>query len=182
MKILQLNKAGSPVDWITLQEAATLMAKEMVLWQLGAVANTLHGGTQRATGNRSFFDLPAIIATEGKVHDKQVPAMSNRVLFARDDHTCLYCGQQFRSDELTCDHVIPKSKGGSNSWTNCVTACKRCNHAKNNQTPEEWGTPLLAVPFTPVLFEYFYLSQRKVLPDQFDYLSKGFKNLKREAA
>lgn len=154
------------------------MAKDMVLWQMGASANTLHGGIQRATGNRSFFDLPSIIAVEGRVHDKHVPRISNRILFARDEHTCLYCGTQHKiAENLTCDHVIPTSRGGSNEWTNCVTACKRCNHAKNDRTPEEWGQELLAVPFEPVLFEYFYLLQRNVLPDQYDYLKGGFKNI-----
>lgn len=182
MKILKLNKAGAPTNWISSQEACTLLAKEMVLWQMGCVANTLHGGTQRATGQRSFFDLPAIIAVEGAVHEKRVPQISNRILFARDQYTCMYCGNTFQECDLTCDHVIPTSRGGENGWTNCVTACRRCNHAKNDQTPEEWGHKLIAVPFAPVLFEYFYLSQRKVLPDQFEYLKGGFKNLKRDAA
>jgi hypothetical protein len=57
-------------------------------------------------------------------------------VFARDDYTCQYCGA--RGVSLHCDHVIPVSRGGPNDLDNLVTACKRCNQAKYNRTPEEW--------------------------------------------
>lgn len=60
---------------------------------------------------------------------------------------CCYCGQQFRTEELNLDHVIPRSKGGPTDWTNIVTACVECNSAKRDRTPEEAKMKLL-VPAT----------------------------------
>jgi len=58
-------------------------------------------------------------------------------IFRRDDYTCQWCGQ--RGGHLECDHVVPFSKGGSHSEDNLVTACKPCNRAKRDKTPEEWA-------------------------------------------
>ena len=58
------------------------------------------------------------------------------VVFERDGWTCVYCGQ--RSGTLTCDHVIPVSRGGSSTLDNLVTACLACNLAKATMTPREW--------------------------------------------
>lgn len=175
--ILKLNKAGHPVAWISYEQAAIATAKNLVLWSMGDRAKMLRGGTQRITGMRSFMDLPSIIAVKGSVKDKAVPRISNRLLFARDENTCLYCGNQFNSSELTRDHVIPVSKGGPDNWTNCVTSCRRDNHNKADRTPEEAGMELLAIPYEPNRNEYFALSNRKILADQMDYLRSGFKNL-----
>ena len=174
--ILKLNKAGTPSQWVDYESAATTIAKGLVLWSMGSLAGTLRGGHQM-DGTRSMMDLPTIIAVEGKVKEKKVPGISNTLLFARDDSLCLYCGNKFRRIDLSRDHVIPRSRGGANSWENCVTSCKRCNHAKNDRTPEEAGMELLAVPYAPTLNEWFALSNRKVLADQMDYLRSGFKNL-----
>ena len=57
-------------------------------------------------------------------------------VFVRDDFTCTYCGA--RGVRLECDHIIPLSRGGSDDLTNLTTACKPCNQAKYNRTPEEW--------------------------------------------
>ena len=53
---------------------------------------------------------------------------------------------------LTVDHIIPKSRGGPNSWSNLVTSCFRCNSIKDNKTPEEAGMKLRFKPYTPTLF------------------------------
>lgn len=98
------------------------------------------------------------------------------MLFRRDNYLCLYCGQSFCSQELTRDHVLPRAQGGKDIWTNVVSACKRCNHTKGNRTPEQANMPLLAVPFAPNPFEYLYLSNRHIITDQMDYLSKQFSN------
>lgn len=175
MKILKVNKAGRPNSWLPFEAAATLVAKGNVLWSYGSTAHEMKGGYNNA-GVRSILDLPQIIAVNG-AYEKESLHMSNRLLFARDRYTCLYCGHKHKEGELSNDHVIPTSKGGKHSWTNCVTACKRCNHHKADKTPEEAGMKLLAIPYTPTINEWFYLSNRNVLADQMDYLSSGFKNL-----
>ena len=175
-RILKLNKAGSPQAWIDYEEAALVSSKGLVLWTMGDKASVLHGG-YRQDGARSRIDIPAIIAVEGRVKERSVPRITNALLFSRDDCLCMYCGKQFSRCDLSRDHVMPRSRGGADICENCVTACKRCNHYKNDRAPEEADMKLLAVPFAPNLYEWFYLSNRKVLADQMEYLRTRFKNV-----
>jgi 5-methylcytosine-specific restriction endonuclease McrA len=55
---------------------------------------------------------------------------------------CQYCGCRPRSEELTIDHVVPRSQGGKSTWENCVLACVKCNHSKADRTPERAGMKL----------------------------------------
>lgn len=178
-QILKLNKAGQPVAWVNYESAATSLSKGLVLWTMGTAESVLRGGIQRATGERSAISIPPIIAVQGRVKEKAVPRISNRLLFSRDQMTCLYCGIRFMARELSRDHIIPRSHNGADCWENCVTACKRCNHHKADRTPEQAGMELLAVPFAPTLNEYFYLANKNVLADQMEYLKGGFKNVLR---
>lgn len=173
-KILRLDKAGSPVAWLTWQECASLLVREQVVWSLGSVVKTIRGGYDRR-GQRSSLDLPSIVACDGQIEKRRfAPPFSNSLLFARDQYHCLYCGSRFRAGELSRDHILPVSKGGKDSWTNCVTACRRCNNRKADRTPEQAGMELLAIPFVPNRHEYFYLANRNVLADQMEFLRARF--------
>ncbi|MET1257115.1 HNH endonuclease [Aliikangiella maris] len=175
-QILRLNKAGQAMEWIGIEEAACLYAKEQVLWTYGELSMRLHGGISRLTGKQSFIDIASVIATDGEIHlhDIQTPKLSNISLFQRDRHLCLYCGKKFGRSMLTRDHVIPRARGGEDTWANCVSACKACNNLKACQTPEEAGMKLLAVPFRPNKWEYLALANRNILADQMEFLTKGF--------
>ncbi len=175
-EILKLNKAGSPQAWINYEDAATAKSKGQVLWEMGSLAISLRGGFQNS-GEQSQLDIPAIIAVKGRVVEQMVPQISNPVLFARDDHMCLYCGHTFVAREHSRDHVIPRSRGGRDVWENCVTSCRKCNNYKADKTPEEAGLELLAIPFAPNLYEWFYLDNRNVLTDQMEYLKSKFQNV-----
>jgi len=173
-KILRLNKAGTPIAWLNWQETATLVSRNQVIWSLGDVVATIRGGINNQ-GRRSELELPSIVACDGKVDTRAfAPALTNSLLFARDQHVCLYCGSSFPARELSRDHVIPTSKGGKDRWTNCVTACRRCNNRKANKLPEQAGMQLLAIPFVPNRYEYLYLSNRDVLADQMEFLKTRF--------
>tara|TARA_B100000315_G_C14146848_1_gene393888 strand:- start:244 stop:519 length:276 start_codon:yes stop_codon:yes gene_type:complete len=76
--------------------------------------------------------------------------------------------------ELSRDHVRPISRGGVDKWQNVVSACRRCNHHKGNRLPEEAGMQLLAVPFVPTHAEYIYLSGKRILADQMEFLLAHF--------
>jgi 5-methylcytosine-specific restriction endonuclease McrA len=74
---------------------------------------------------------------------------SRRNVAKRDHSTCQYCGAQPGADDLTIDHVVPRSQGGQSSWTNCVAACLDCNARKADRTPEQAGMRLRKVPSRP---------------------------------
>ena len=88
-----------------------------------------------------------------KIRPSRVPAnavtFSRRNVFKRDRYTCQYCGKQPGSEELTIDHVVPRSQGGLSTWENCVLACIECNARKANRTPEQAHMPLRKHPVRP---------------------------------
>ncbi|NVK54469.1 MAG: HNH endonuclease, partial [Alteromonadaceae bacterium] len=152
---------------------ARYYAQEKVLFELGHQSRTLLGGWN-SQGQRSQLRISSIIACDGQVTQYGKIALTNRYLFRRDNYLCLYCGNRYRSGQLTRDHIIPRSRGGRNNWQNVATACARCNHQKGAKTPEEAHMPLLAVPFEPNVYERFYLMNRRILADQMDFLSHHF--------
>jgi 5-methylcytosine-specific restriction endonuclease McrA len=173
-KILRLNKAGLPVSWLSREETATIIVKNLVIWSLGSTVVEMRGGYNRR-GERSVLRLPSIVACEGRVHKETFyPPLENKILFRRDKNICLYCGDKFQGHSLSRDHVKPLSKGGKDIWTNVVTSCRRCNHRKADRIPEEANMKLLAIPFVPNQHEFLYLSNHNVLADQMEFLSARF--------
>ena len=81
---------------------------------------------------------------------KKVP-LSKYNLFRRDGYKCGYCGD---TENLTMDHVIPKSRGGRNSWSNLVTCCKKCNGRKDNKTPQEANMVLNVKLYQPTFKQF----------------------------
>lgn len=73
---------------------------------------------------------------------------SRQNIYRRDKYKCQYCNKKFTRDNLTLDHVIPRSKGGKSKWTNVVACCKACNEAKGDKSPTElgWKIPIPAKP------------------------------------
>jgi 5-methylcytosine-specific restriction endonuclease McrA len=76
-------------------------------------------------------------------------SFSRRNVFKRDHWTCQYCGVQPGGEELTIDHVVPRSQGGTSIWGNCVLSCIDCNHRKANRTPQQAGMKLRKAPVRP---------------------------------
>lgn len=70
---------------------------------------------------------------------RRVASVSRRAVFARDEYRCQYCGAS--ADSI--DHVVPRSRGGSDEWDNLAAACRACNSSKRNRTPAEAGMRLL---------------------------------------
>lgn len=178
-QVLRTDLAGMPLEWIDYRAAARLYALGQVAYSCGSPLFRLRGGINARTRERSQLDIHSIIATHGAHHGlgaqhDYVPPLSNRTLFQRDDHICLYCGERFSPRQLSRDHVRPTSKGGANHWNNVVTACVRCNNYKAGRSPEDAGMELLAVPFTPTHAEYIYLMGRNILADQMHFLRAHF--------
>lgn len=174
MFILRLNKSGMPQAWITPEDAAKHYAQDRVLYELGASKKVMLGGWNKKEV-QSRLTLSTIIACDGKVinSDGRI-SLNNLYLFRRDNHLCLYCGQKFKPSQLTRDHIMPRSRGGKDKWTNVATACPRCNCHKADRTPEEANMALIAIPFAPNIYERFYLMNRRILSDQMAFLGNHF--------
>lgn len=139
-RVLVLNFDYSPLSVCTAQRAFLLVflqKAEMLADYKECLLHTVDDS----------FPLPAVIRLNRFV---VVPykgvLLSRQNIFKRDAYTCQYCGTQ---KELTLDHVVPRSKNGKSSWTNLVTACKRCNARKGNYTPEAAGLRLQKKPERP---------------------------------
>lgn len=74
---------------------------------------------------------------------------NRRNLFARDEHTCQYCGDDFPPSQLSFDHVVPRSRGGKTTWENIVSCCFGCNSKKGGRTPQEARMKLIRAPKKP---------------------------------
>lgn len=173
--ILQLTASGIPTRWMTYEDAAYYIAKDLVAWTASESNFTIYGGENRVTGSQSSMDIATIMAVKGEMGDKglfRVPTLTNRSLFRRDQNVCAYCGQEFKNEDLTRDHVLPRSRSGPDKWTNCVTACGGCNKYKDDKTPEEADMKLLYVPYAPSRAEYLILMNRNILADQMEFLMK----------
>ena len=173
MDVLQLDISGRPQAWISAREAAVLYASDAVAWTLGDTFHIMRGGVQRISGVQSRIDVHPIIAVRGAVPSRawrQAPALSNHKLFTRDRGVCAYCGGRFHSDDLTREHIVPVSRGGVDSWMNCITACRACNGHKGNRLPEEARMSLLYLPYVPSLHEDMILRGRRIVSDQMDFL------------
>lgn len=170
--ILKVDAGGMPVSWIHWQTAVVLYARDRVRWEAGAERFLIRGGVNARTGQRSEIEIGSIIAVADRSHRhlRGIPLLTNRTLFQRDRHLCLYCGRLYPIAHLTRDHIVPASRGGRSVWENCVTACRSCNQRKDDRTPEEANMKLLAVPYTPNLAEYLILSNRRILADQMEFL------------
>jgi 5-methylcytosine-specific restriction endonuclease McrA len=179
-EVLRTDVAGMPLEWIDYRAAASLYHAEQVAYACGSPIYTLRGGYTARTGLRSSIEVSSIIATLGDTYahernsDRYTPPLNNRTLFRRDANVCMYCAERFSTSELTRDHIQPLSHGGTDGWTNVVTACRRCNNHKGGRTPEQAKMQLVAVPFTPTYAEYIYLKGRRVLADQMEYLLTHF--------
>lgn len=101
---------------------------------------------------------------------------SRRNVFKRDRFTCQYCGTQPGSEELTIDHVTPRSQGGETSWENCVLACVQCNSTKADRTPERAGMPLRRRPVRPV-WRPLYASRRIRIDSWARFVSEAYWNV-----
>ena len=109
---------------------------------------------ERVVRSPSFeMRLPSVIALKEFVPMERRPAFTRFNVFLRDRFTCQYCEQPFPAQELTFDHIVPRSKGGRTTWDNVVTACQSCNLLKGNRLPHQSGMHPKSRPSQPTTFE-----------------------------
>ncbi|SEL22957.1 5-methylcytosine-specific restriction endonuclease McrA [Bosea lupini] len=90
--------------------------------------------------------LPSVVSLKTYIKPSRTPAFTRFNVFLRDRFACQYCGTR---DELTFDHVVPRSKGGLTTWENVVAACSPCNLMKGDKMPTAVGMIPMQKPFAP---------------------------------
>ena len=105
---------------------------------------------EREVHSPSFsIRLPSVIALKDYISLSRRPAFTRFNLFLRDRFSCQYCGDVFHSEDLSFDHVVPRSRGGRTTWANVVAACGICNLKKASHLLKESGLHLRARPQQP---------------------------------
>ena len=141
---LLLNATYEPLRVVHWQKAITL-------WCQGKVEIVAH--YEREVRSVSFsIKLPSVIRLLRRIRVRRtaesVP-FSRANIYARDNHSCQYCGDALATAELTFDHVIPVAQGGRKDWENIVTCCISCNRRKGGRTPDQAGMHLVKFPRRP---------------------------------
>jgi len=173
MQVLTLDASGIPHRWASQHSVIKLKYEGNVAWEYAPEeSETFFGGTSRLTGNRTSISVAPIVAVKGRFRfGKRTPPLTNANLFRRDLHTCAYCGRFHPTHKLNRDHIVPQSRGGEDTWLNCITSCKTCNWEKADRTPVEADMDLLFKPYVPSHIERLILQNPKILHCQHEYLA-----------
>ena len=168
MRCLALNASYEPLTMVPVRRALRL-----VIDGKAEIVEADQGKLVRS--ERLAVPRPVVIRLMKFIH---VPRrfrrqVTNTFLFARDGYRCQFCGRPqatLRPREcLTRDHLVPLSRGGTNGWTNVLTACSTCNARKGNSLPAEIGMEPLTVPTEPH-FVHLAWAVRRLTPTQARYI------------
>jgi len=142
MKTLKLDSTYRPVGIIDCLEA-------LVMCIVGK-ATAVEEYEEEVSSPSVTFKIPSVIVLKSVVKfiNGSLNPSRNNIMW-RDKNQCQYCGVIQASRELTIDHVLPRSRGGKNTWTNLVACCKKCNQKKRDRTPIEASMALLNKPVKP---------------------------------
>ena len=158
-RVLVLNSDFTPLNVTDIRRGFILVAK--------GKAEIIKEDTKKIVTTIGEFVRPLIIRLVNYVKFRRGGIKVGRKrIMKRDGNKCGYCGS---THNLTIDHIIPRSRGGGNSWMNLVTCCHRCNGKKDNKTPKEAGMKLLVKVYEPTIFS-------KVISEDVEIIWNGFKN------
>ncbi|MGQ0650428.1 MAG: HNH endonuclease [Gemmatimonadaceae bacterium] len=161
---LALNASFEPLTMVPLKRALRLVID-------GKAEIVEADGGRLVRSERLTIPRPSVIRLTKFIHvpRKFRRQVTNTFLFARDEYKCQYCGRAAFDlkprESLTRDHLIPLSRGGTNDWTNVVTACSPCNTRKSNRLPSEIGMHPLHQPVEPH-FVHLSWAVRRLTPIQ----------------
>jgi 5-methylcytosine-specific restriction endonuclease McrA len=91
-----------------------------------------------------------LIAVNFNKVPRRIQKLTKQGIFARDGMVCQYTGKELPRHRLDIDHIVPKSRGGKDSWSNCVVADKEINRKKGNKLNSEAGLSLIKEPKEPI--------------------------------
>ncbi|MFT4211497.1 MAG: HNH endonuclease [Microbacterium sp.] len=140
MRTLVLNAGYEPLAVVSFKRALVLVMNEKA-----TIIEQVEGDP--VWGARGAYERPAVIILTRYVRvpgARHVP-VTRRGVLRRDGHHCAYCGKS----ATTIDHVMPRSRGGKDTWENLVACCLRCNNVKGDRTPQEMSWSLRWAPHPP---------------------------------
>jgi 5-methylcytosine-specific restriction endonuclease McrA len=140
MRTLVLNAGYEPLAVVSFKRALVLVMNQKATIVAADAENPVWGST-------GAWDRPSVIILRRYVRipsGRSVP-VSRRGVLRRDEHRCAYCG----ASASTIDHVLPRSRGGKDSWENLVACCLSCNNTKGDRTPSEMNWTLRYNPRPP---------------------------------
>jgi 5-methylcytosine-specific restriction endonuclease McrA len=164
-RTLLLNATFEPLAIVPWKKAVTLLFLKKV--------EVLEEYDKEVRSVSSRVRLPSVVKLRRFVRNGHAAVrFSRKNVFLRDDYTCQYCGKHFDPKHLTCDHIVPRSRGGVTEWTNIVASCFHCNFKKGDRLPEEVDMLPLRKPTRPSGFYVLLLNLGiRTLPDYWkDYM------------
>ena len=182
-KILVLNTDGSPVTVMTFERGFRLVYIGKADVVSHVVGDPIVCNLSEDSYKTIMKESPTLLTSDNKLKRPTIVKLNEYIyiphkkvtltrqnLYRRDEYSCVYCGSK---EDLTIDHVIPKSKGGLNTWENMVTCCSSCNTRKDDKPLdvflEESGLTIRHIPYRPSYMEF--LSQhRHILDDWKPYV------------
>ncbi len=162
VRTLVLNAGYEPLAVVSFKRALVLVMNQKATVIAADAENPVWGST-------GAWDRPSVIILRNYVRvpsGRHVP-VSRRGVLRRDNHRCAYCG----STANTIDHVLPRSRGGKDSWENLVACCLRCNNIKGDRTPSEMNWTLRSIPRPPRGTSWLVRGIERALPDWEEYLA-----------
>lgn len=147
MDTLLLNMSFEPLDLCNWKKTMKLVLTEKV--------DIVETNGRKINGK---YDLPSVIRLKRYIRlpYKSIPLTKNNILY-RDNFRCQYCGSK---EDLTIDHIVPKSKGGTHTWVNVVTACIKCNGKKDSKSLNQTNLKLIKKPIEPRNIKEYRLLKR----------------------
>lgn len=149
-RVLVLNSSYEPIHICTVRRAIIMIFKGHAVMQEP-------GGFALRSVNSTFL-APSVIRLLQFVripYRNKLASKSN--ILIRDRYVCQYCGKPLRSQEVTLDHILPRSRGGESNWENLAACCPRCNVQKGSKLPEEAGLKLIRDPRKGSSFHFIHL-------------------------
>lgn len=162
---LILNRNWSPISTTTVRQALVLLCRDSatVICPTSYEVYDLQAWLQRSVVRSPELERERVVCTPRYAIEKPevillaayggMPRLevsfSRRNLYRRDGYSCQYCQRKRPTDDLSIDHIVPRSRGGKTTWENCVLACVRCNTKKANKSLRDCGLRLSRAPKKP---------------------------------
>lgn len=151
--VLLLNNDFMPINQITIKKAVRLITKQKV--------EVIKSSETKLHEKMYVPKIVRLLHSISHLYSRKIPWTKQNV-FIRDDYKCQYCGTDVSRKGATIDHVIPKAKGGKNTFINTVCACKTCNNWKGDKNLHDTSMKLSKPPRVPSLLDFLTIKFRAV--------------------